>query len=361
MVPLTLHDFHESLGATFTDVDGLEAVADYGDAPLEHQALTEKTGVFDLSFRSRICLTGSDRVRFLHGQVTNDIKNLQVGSGCYAALVTAKGRMQSDLNVYLLADELLLDFEPALTTLVSQRLERYIVADDVQVVDIASQYGLFSVQGPKSSEVVTRSKIFAELPARTFQFSKTNDANLGEIYLMNQSRIGIQGFDLFVPVPSLRAVADKLSSAAVALGGRFCGWTALDMARVEAGIPRFGVDMDETNFPQECGIETRAVSYNKGCYIGQEVLNRIHTLGHVNQQLRGLQLNDEITALPRKGDKLFHEGKEVGSVRSALASPRLKNIALGYVRKQCDQPGTVLALHTAQAQTEARVVPLPFR
>ena len=128
----------------------------------------------------------------------------------------------------------------------------------------------------------------------------------------NNSRLGACGFDLFVPNNSLGAVADKLIAAAKHIGGRAIGWTAFETARIEAGIPRFGADMDETNIPLECGIESRAVSYSKGCYIGQEVINRIHSIGHVNRELRGLRLADDLKALPQRGDKLFFNGKEAG-------------------------------------------------
>jgi folate-binding protein YgfZ len=134
------------------------------------------------------------------------------------------------------------------------------------------------------------------------------------------------------------------------------------MVRIEAGIPRFGVDMDESNFPQECGIEASAVSYNKGCYIGQEVLNRIHTLGHVNRELRGLSLGKDLKELPAKGEKLLHGGKEVGSITSVLASPKLKeNIALGFVRKEASAIGTELKLRGDEGDSSVRVVALPFK
>src|SRR5437016_14098437 len=131
MKTLSLHQFHGLRGARFIELNGCEAVADYGELPAELAALRTSAGVFDLSFRSRLVLTGADRVRFLHGQVTNDVKGLRAGEGCYAALTTAKGRMQSDLYIYCLPEELLLDFEPGLADTVSQRLEKYLVADDV--------------------------------------------------------------------------------------------------------------------------------------------------------------------------------------------------------------------------------------
>ena len=119
--------------------------------------------------------------------------------------------------------------------------------------------------------------------------------------------------------------------------------------------------MDETNLPLECGIESRAVSYNKGCYIGQEVINRIHTLGHVNKELRGFRLSDDLQTLPQRGDKLFLNGKEIGYVTSAVKSPALNaNVALGYVRREANQIGTELVLRTASGESSAKIVELPF-
>jgi folate-binding protein YgfZ len=371
MNPLPLHEFHHSLSARFGELNGAQIISNYGDVLAEHTALRENASVLDLSFRSRICLTGADRLRFLHGQVTNDVNRLRSGDGCYAAITTAKGKMESDLNIYALQDELLLDFEPGLTEKISQRLEKFIVSDDVQVVDVAPLYGLLSVQGPKADLAVKALGIFPELPAKPFQSLKVSDEMLGEIYLVNQPRLAGTasvplaslniGYDLFIPTDSLGAVADKLIAAAKSIGGRACGWEALEIARIEAGIPRFGADMDETNIPLECGIESRAVSYNKGCYIGQEVINRIHSIGHVNKELRGLRLADNLKNLPAKGDKLFHDGKEAGYVTSAVKSSALNShIALGYVRREANAPGTELVLHLGADETKAVVTELPF-
>ena len=356
-IRLTLHDFHQSLGANFSELNGAEVVSDYGDVLGEHRALCESAGVLDLSFRSRVCLTGNDRVRFLHGQVTNDVKKLGVGQGCYAALTTAKGKMQSDLNIFCLQDELLLDFEPGLTTLVTERLEKYIVADDVQVVDVTPHYGLLSVQGPKAEGVVRVLGLFTKMPAAPLSLAKISDATLGEIYLMNHARLGLVGFDLFVPFAAMGAVVNKLFVAAKSRGGRACGWSAFEIARVEAGIPRFCADMDETNLASECGIETQAISYNKGCYIGQEVLNRIHSIGHVNRELRKLRLTADAKTLPERGDKLFLNEKEVGYITSAVLSPKQNCIvALGYVRREANVAGTELNLRSSSGKSIAAVV-----
>src|SRR6266704_1817214 len=185
MISLSLHELHHGLNARFTEVNGLEAVAHYGDWMPEYSALREAAGVIDLGFRGRLCLTGSDRQRFLNGQVSNNVKDLPPGEGCYAALTTAKGKMQSDLNIYCLPDELLLDFEPGLSAAVRQRLEKYIIADDVQVIDVAAQYGLLSVQGPKSGGIMLNAGLGLELPAKMLSFTRKTDSTSGEIYCAN--------------------------------------------------------------------------------------------------------------------------------------------------------------------------------
>ncbi len=361
MTSLSLHELHEGLGARFTEVNGCEVVDDYGDTLAEYAALREAAAALDLSFRGRLCLTGADRVRFLNGQVTNNVKDLRAGEGCYAALVTAKGKLQSDLNIYSLPNELLLDFEPGLSAAVAERLEKFIIADDVQVVDAALYYGLLSVQGPKSESAVRSLALPTEVLGKPFQFATVKDETLGEIYLMNQPRLGTSGFDLYVPLASLGAVFDKLVASAKQAGGRACGWRALEIARIEAGIPRFGADMDESNLAPEAGIEERAISYSKGCYIGQEVIARIRTYGQVAKSLRGLHLADDLKSLPAKGDKLFHGEKEIGYITSATASPALKaNVALGYVRREANEIGTELVLRTATEDSTVKIVELPF-
>ena len=366
---LALHELHQEFGAQFTSVNGAEVVAHYGDAAAELAALRNTVGVLDLSCRSRLCLTGADRVKFLHGQVTNDVQRVRVGEGCYAALVSAKGRMHSDLNIYRLADELLLDFEPGYSPAVIERLEKFIITDNVQVLDAAPHYGLLTVLGPRAAEAVTQLGLSWALPEQPLALSAHADTTLGQLYLMRREgawsplltrapdatagagKSPAPGFDLFVPTASLGAVFDKLVAAAKSLGGRACGWDALEVVRIEAGIPRFGQDMDETNLPPEAGLEARAISYSKGCYIGQEVIARIRTYGQVAKTLRGLRLPADLAPLPARGDKLFADGKEVGQLTSVIPGR-----ALGYVRKDHNAPGTQLTLRTAAGDCTATVV-----
>lgn len=344
MAAIVLHDFHQTAGATFTEVNGQEAVAHYGDWRAEYAALRESAGILDLSFRGRLCLLGADRQRFLNGQVTNNIKDLQTGRGCYAALVSAKGKLQSDLNIYCLENELLLDFEPGYMEIVTQRLEKYVIAEDVQIIDATPHYGLLSVQGPKAAEILEKH------PKSAMKILKIDAPHLGEIYVANSPRLRGAGFDLFVPTAAMTETAAQL----VSRGGRLCGWRAFETARIEAGIPRFGVDMDETNLAPEA-LDTGAISYSKGCYIGQEVIARVRTYGQVAKSLRRLKLEGQEP--PPKGAKLFVGDKEVGCITSAVQSPGSDAVmALAYIRREANKPGVELLAETPSGRVPAKII-----
>jgi folate-binding protein YgfZ len=361
MESLPLHQWHQAANARFGIVNETEVVSDYGDALQEYAFLRRTAGVLDLAYRSRLCLTGADRVRFLNGQVTNHIAALRAGQGCYAALVNSKGRMESDLHVHCLPDELLLDFEPGLTSAVRDRLGKYLVADEVEVVDLKPHYGLWSVQGPEAATVLAHLHWPVQLPELEYQSVTVRDDTLGERLIVAIGRLGGQGFDLFVPAAAAAAVGDQLVAAAGQVNGGLAGWEAMELLRIEEGIPRYGQDMDAGNIPLEAGLEARAVRYNKGCYIGQEVINRIHSIGHVTKTLHGLLLPDDLPQLPARGDKLLQEGKPVGYITSSRRSPAFqRNLALGYVRKEVIDGGHILSLVTASGHVPAQIVALPF-
>src|SRR5580658_8175549 len=210
MTPLPLHDFHEAAGAVFAEVNGQEVAAHYGDWLAEYAALREGAGVLDLSFRGRLCVLGADAQRFLNGQVTNNVKDLQIGEGCYAALVSAKGKLQSDLNIYRLENEMLLDFEPCYSESVAQRLQKFVIAEDVEIIDAAPLYGLLSVQGPKAAEVAGDLSQRFIVSSKPMDLIKVEEAAFGEIYLASQPRLRNQGLDLFVPSAAVKDVAERL-------------------------------------------------------------------------------------------------------------------------------------------------------
>jgi folate-binding protein YgfZ len=348
MTPLALQEFHRAAGAVFAEVNGCQAVSDYGDWMAEYAALREGAGVLDLSFRGRLCVLGADRQRFLNGQVTNNVKDLRAGQGCYAALVSAKGKLQSDLNIYCLENEILLDLEPGYAAAVSQRLEKYVIAEDAQIIDASADYGLLSVQGPKAAATV------GNCPENLMALTKMDDAAHGEIYLANHPRLRGAGFDLFVPTNAMREMMGKLLSN----GGRLCGWQAFETARMESGIPRFGADMDETNLAPEA-LDERAISYSKGCYIGQEVIARVRTYGQVAKALRVLKLEGDVKDMPVKGAKLFAGETEAGHITGAVRSPRWKAvIALGYVRRGANATGASLLVQTPGGKVPAQIMEL---
>ena len=308
----------------------------------EFAALTKTSGVLDFSTRSRLCLLGEDRVKFLQGQVTNDIAGLDENTGCYAVLVNAKGKMESDLFVYRLADAILIDFEPGMTDAVKSRLEKFIITEAVEVANAAPHFGLLSVQGPTAVEVV--GAVNLPVPEAEWALEKTGD----EIYIINQPRLGSTGFDLFVPVDLLGKVQGQLLEHAP-----LCRGVAFEKARVLATIPRFGIDLTSANLPPEGGLEARAISYAKGCYIGQEVIARIRTYGQVNRMLRGLQLDGEAEV----GDVVLHGEKKAGVLSSVSTEP---DAALALIRREANALGTPLRVETKNGSVTAEVATLPF-
>jgi len=342
MIPLPHREFHAGLNAAFAELNGHEVVEHYGTADDEFRRLTETAGVLDLSFRGRVCALGDDRAQYLHGQLTNDIQRLQPGQGCYSALCNAKGRFEADLHVHCLESEILLDFEPGLTERVIARLEKNIVADDVELADVAPHFGMLSVQGPRAAEVVAATGL--ECPAEDHSITWAEDETLGQLYVARVARLGSVGFDIYAPENAIPALADKLITAARECGGGPAGWAAFETARIVAGIPRFGQDMTEANLVPEAGVAERAVSYRKGCYIGQEILNRLRTFAEVSRTLCRIEL-PEGAPVPHPGATLEREGRPVGQITSATLAPgQSRPTALGYVHKSANSPGTRLQL-----------------
>jgi folate-binding protein YgfZ len=243
--------------------------------------------------RNRLRVTGADCVEFLHGQCTNDIKKLGVGDTCYAAFLNAKGRMRGEGHVICQADAFLLETSPGL----APSLEKFIITEDVMIEDMSAALGEWLVIGGAR----------ADLPAGAVTFPHA----------------------LGLGVISGERMAETINAE------------VLEALRIEAGVPCWGVDMDENTIPNEAGLEERAISYDKGCYIGQETIARIKTYGHVNRQLVQMALTGQ--GVPARGDKVVVEGREVGQVTSAVFSSRLgKPLALGYVRRELAKTGVTL-------------------
>jgi len=354
----SLKTFLNENGAKWGTVGDEKVALHYGDIQAEHRNLTKSVALIDLNARGCLAVLGEDRVNFLNGQVTNEVAGMQPGQGCYAALVNAKAKMQADLLIYRLVNELILDFEPGLLETVTNRLQSHLVADRVELVDASPHFGLLSLQGPKTVEAIE--SLGLKLPDELFAHTKVTQNDLGEWYLMRNDRFGQVGCDLYIPTAHLPDAAKRLVKAAAGQGGGLAGWQATEIARIESGIPRFGSDMDGNTLPPEANLERRAISYSKGCYIGQEIIARIRTYGKVNRTLVGYRLGAELAEIATPGTALVDEsGKVVASLTSIAYSPEHGAIGLGMAKHTHAEPGQILEAKSLAAG-RATVAPLPF-
>jgi len=266
-----------------------------------------------------------------------------------------------DLTVFRLEEELLLDFESGFDEAVRSRLEAYIIADDVQVLDARPHYGLVTIQGPESELCLGKVFLSEPIPERELQVVKIQGVLEGIVYCARNPRLGGAGFDLFAPAGSMSLLFERIRAAAAGLGGSVCGSLAWERLRVLRGIPRYGVDMDESSLAPETGLESRAISYSKGCYIGQEVIARIRTYGQVARSLRGMRVLGR-TVPAAVGDKIHAEdGREVGRITSLAVLPGGGGLALlGYVRKEHHALGSCLIGRGSQGEYPLRIVSLPY-
>jgi folate-binding protein YgfZ len=306
----------------------------------EYRVLTEGCGIVDRSERGKLALTGTEAKAFLHGQVTNDIEGLQPGSGVYAAFLDHKGKMQGDLRILDRGDELLLDTERTALQDLFNMIRRFKLGMDVELHKRTLETGLLSLVGPEARRIAGAS----ELP-------ETEHANApGEI---GGHPVVLAATDAGVDVLCDAQRTEGVRGALEAAGAVLVTEAAAEAVRVEYGRPRWGVDLNTSVIPQEAGLNDRAVSFTKGCYVGQETVARLHYRGKPNRHLRGLRLS---AAVPT-GTPLRLGEREVGRVGSSVISPRLGPIALALVRREAE-PGATVAV--GDGDVTAEVVALPF-
>lgn len=330
----------------------------------EYRALREGAAIVDRSGRGRLLLTGNDRRSYLQGLLTNDVAALTGGAGCYAAYLTAQGRMISDVRVFEMGDAILLDLEGFVAAQVRDRLSQFIFSEDVQVVDLSESKAQAGVYGPRAAAVLAaalaagcapgeQAPSAATLEAMPMLGSARWDFRGAPVYVLRGDDVGVAGFDVVVD----RAPAAELVTQLRGLGAIDVQHAVVETARIEAGRPRFGVDMSDDTIPLEAGIEDRAISRTKGCYVGQEIIIRVldRGQGRVARRLVGLKL--AAGTVPSRGDAIRSGDREVGQVTSATYSPLLEMpIALGYVHRDFTEPGTSVVV----AGHPATVVETPF-
>ena len=302
-----------------------------------YRALTEGCGVVDRSERGKLALTGPDAKTFLQGQVTNDVEGLEPGRGCYAALLTHKGKMLGDLRVLDLGDELLLDTERSALQELFNMIRRFKLGSDVELHKRTLEMGLLSLIGPDARKVAG-----ADALGRTEHDNARAEIGGRHVVLVATDL----GVDVFTQTADTDAVREALDAPVVPE-------EVAEIVRVESGRPRYGVDLDDGVIPQEAGLNERAVSFTKGCYVGQETVARLFYRGKPNRHLRGIELSSDASP----GDELRLGAKVVGKLASVVVSPTRGPIALAIVRREAE-PGAIVAV--GEGAAPATVVALPF-
>jgi folate-binding protein YgfZ len=305
----------------------------------QYRVLREGAGLLDRSDRGKLAVSGADAAEFLQGQLTNEIEALEPGGGCYAALLDRKGHIQADARLLrLAAAEFSIDTEPAGLAPLHRHLQTYKIGREVEIADLTAERGLLSLLGPAAAQVCG-----ASLGA---EHSHAELAVAGAGCVAVATDLGV---DLFAAADDIAAVrAAVLEAGAVDVSAE-----AAEIVRVEAGRPRFGAEMSAATMPAEAGIVERAVDFEKGCYIGQEPVARLHYRGKPNRRLCGLRLS----APAPSGEALCLEQREVGLLGTSVVSPALGPIALAVVRREAE-PGARLAV--GEGGVTAEVAELPF-
>ncbi len=305
----------------------------------QYRQLREECGLVDRSERGKLMVSGSEAAEYLQGQLTNDIEALTPGEGQYAALLDRKGHMQADMRVLRVSpDEIWIDTEPEPLEAARRHLEMYKIGREVVIADLTAERAILALIGPRSVEIAGT----AALPEDACETVKVGGVDCIAVGTAD-------GIDLIAKAVD----AANLREALIGAGAAEVSPEAADVVRIEAGRPRFGAEMSTETMPAEAGIVERAVSFTKGCYIGQEPVARLHYKGRPNRHLRGLELS--APAVP--GATLRLGEREVGTIGSACLSPARGPIALAIVRREAE-PGTELAV--GEDGVTARVIDLPF-
>ncbi len=350
MTVTTFQDKLAASGARLGSYRGADTPATYSDRAPEFRALLLGSALFDLSWQAKLVLSGEDRVRWLNGMVTNNIRDLALNHGAYSFLLNAQGRNQGDLVAYNRGDYLLVTTDRAQAPAIAEIFERYIIMDDVEVADISDKLGAIGMAGPKAGEVLTAAGIdVSQLEAG--QVIDTVWQEFG-ISIARSVQPQIDGYEIWVATENV----DKVWDALVQAGAAPVGTDALEFYRIARGVPRFGVDLRERDLPQETG-QQHALNFSKGCYIGQEIVERIRSRGNVHRVFVGFEVQGEP---PQPGTKVRAGDKDVGEITSAARVPfpgGERTLALGYLRREVATAGTTVDI----AGQSATVQTVPFR
>lgn len=327
-----------------------EVVADYGAPDAEYRALAGGVGLLDRSWTARLELSGADRQRFLGGLTTCEVKGLAPGEGAYGFFPGPQGKVLADAVILALPERLWLELPPGLGEEIAAHLRKYVITDRVEVRDLADEVLPLALAGPGAAALVAS---WVEPPAGRWRHGPATIAGV-EVELQRRPLAGVEAFTLWTPAAAAASLAEGLAAAG---GAMPVGFDAYERLRVENGVPAFGRDFGRDHFPQESGLEEQAVSYTKGCYLGQEVIARIHYRGRANRAARRLLFSS--ASPPPAGSRLLFEGEEVGTVGSAVASTQFGHaVGIAVLHRKANAPGTRLEV---EGGGEAEVAALPAR
>ena len=349
-----LQERGEGLGSTSVgEYRGATTAARFSDPQVEFNALSGGCGVYDLGYRAKISLTGGDRVRWLNGMVTNNIRDLAAGQGVYAFLLNPQGRILGDLYAYNRGESIVVDTDRGQVEKILATFDHYIIMDDVEVANISEQVTALGIAGPKAREVLLASGIaIAETaPLQIFEVGCSCDCECVTCTAVRGEEAAHESYELWLAPGDVRKTWDAL----VAHGATPVGLEALELQRIVSGVPMYGVDIRERDLPQETE-QARALNFNKGCYVGQEIVERIRSRGAVHRKFVGFVAEGGPPIAT--GTKIVAGEKEVGEITSA-ASLRIaseeKTVALGYIRREVGMPGREVKM----GDVTFTVVPLP--
>ena len=361
-----LHEIHKSLSAKFAEVDGWGMPANYGDPVAEHLAVRKGVGIMDISHRGKVSVSGKDRTKFLQKILSQDMNKLAPGTGGYSTLLNTKGHMLAYMRIYSDEESFLIDTEPGLAEKIVQALTHYLFREDVKIEDVTLKYGLITIQGPRSRELL--GKVGDADVKDMAECAHTNlSINNVSCRVVRTTYTGEEGYDIYVPWNDAPGVWQAILSGGIGHEITPFGLYALETLRIEAGTPVYNVDMDEDTIPIEANLD-KAVSYDKGCYVGQETIARIKFRGHVNMTLTGISItNPSLPAgfISQKGDSICEiigdSEHDIGFITSGCFSPTLNRpIALGYLRVEHSKPGKEVFIDKGSKRIAGTVARLPF-
>ena len=341
-----LIEMHRAAGAKLAEYDGCVLPESFGDLEGEYRAARESAALFDTNWHAVITLAGRDRAKYLHNISSNDIKGLAEGRRTLALLLNPQGRILAELEVYALPEKLLVLTHISRREQTVATLKKYVIGSQVMIEDVTEQMGGVGVEGPRAAEVMQRAcgVEIGELADFSIREAAVDGVSC---YVLRHSRLGETGAEIIAPRANLAALWQRMLAEVRAANGEPIGMAAFHALRLEAGVPWYPADFNDGMIPHEAALETTHISFNKGCYTGQEIVERVRSRGHVNR--KRVPLKFSTAAPPAPGTKLFAGGAEVGFVTSSAVSPAAGAIGMGYVRREHFEPGSVVEFEGGSA------------